>query len=839
MSRPPYPHGRASTGREQSGDLSRLDYLPLQYADLLALQEDLAATELGRPPGRRAQEEPDAAGTFMELSALVGHVLSVYQRQRAGEAFISTAQAPSSLVRHAQRLAYDPDPGLAATGYVALIAKAGVQGEIAAPLPLASVPLGDIKAQDYETLDDLAVDDALNELRPLRATRPVNVAASSTQVRLAGTGLGFRTGDEVALVGPVWRGLVITGVGEDERSGTTVVHFDRSVGAAFTAGPPSNPPRLLAQPKAKLQSFGAGADPALYPPASMAAATNAVPGTFPKYWWVVARADGAAYSGNDIYLAETAPTGLSGEYVMRAAGTAFAVYRVTGETDAAVTFHRSVEETFQTQTVRLTPQTNGEFTSTLTPATATQTISSHVSGTVTALRLRDIGGGVPTRAQQPLPAEWRGDWSVDAAIAAREPNVAALSQPLELAGVQRALGPGRPLVLSDLDETRAQVVGVRRVEFDEPAGVTRVWWDAISEAPDAPWMLHDLKIFANVARVSHGRTVSDVLGGSDGVSAFQRFTLASTPVTVLPGAAGGVLQLAVRVDGVLWERVDDFSASAPDDRHYRTVLDENGATTVMFGDGRAGAVPPSGRKNVTVEYRVGLGEAGDVEPRRLSRLGRAHPLVDRVVHVTPVSGGTQPAGPDAIRSQATRFIRTFDRAVSVPDLSDLALTMPGIARAAARWDQTAGAILVVATASGEAPPALDAVRAFLDARRDTSVPLAIRGPQPLDLAVAVELEPDPAYLVELVKTDVRLALHGDSDDAPGMFTFPARGLGQPAYLSEVYQRLEALPGVIGVRVTGFAARSEPGVVDVIPAGVEEWLRLEPADLAVTLAGGSA
>ncbi len=53
----------------------------------------------------------------------------------------------------------------------------------------------------------------------------------------------------------------------------------------------------------------------------------------------------------------------------------------------------------------------------------------------------------------------------------------------------------------------------------------------------------------------------ETLGGSDGVSAFQRFTLRESPVTVLPGVAGGEPELEVRVDDVLWERVTDFADS--------------------------------------------------------------------------------------------------------------------------------------------------------------------------------------------------------------------------------------------------------------------------------------
>lgn len=835
MSRPPYPHTSESTGREQRGDLDRLDYLPLEYADLLALEEELAVTRLGRPQSQAewTGEEADVARTFMELSALVGHVLSVYQRYQAGEAFISTAQAPSSLVRHAHRLAYDPDPGLAASGYVVLVAKNGVSGTVAARLPLASVPLGEIKSQDYETGEDLVVDAALNEVVPVGARKPVTVAATATTLRLKGTGHGLEAGDRVALVGPLWRGFIVESATEDRDQDTTTVTLDIAVGTAIDVVASNPSPTLLAHPALSLRPFGADADPALYPPASVKAASGTKPSTFPKYWYTVQRPDSGAYNAADVYLSEQVAVPLVDRYVLRSTGGGFAVLKVTEEVVAAVTVNREVQEQFTTQTVRLTPTSGGGFTSSLTPVTGTQVVAGHVSGTVTAIRVSGQLGPV-LRTAQPFPAEWLADWGLEVELAADEPNPVAVGETLELPGLLPALTPGRPLVFSDLDDTVAQIVTVRAAELDAVAGVTRISWDAVTPPPATPWRLDTLKILGNVARVSHGQTVEETLGGSDGVSPFQRFDLGESPVTVLPGVAGGEPELEVRVDDVLWERVQDFADSGPDDRHYRSVTDEELVTSIVFGDGRNGAVPPSGRKNVTAVYRVGLGRAGDVEPGRLSRLKRAHPLLARAVNRTPVSGGAEPAGPNAIRAQSTRWIRTFDRAVSISDLADLALTMPGIARAASRWDQARGAVLVVATSTGETPPALDAIRAFLDARRDDTVPLELVGPRPKAVRLSVSVEPDPAFLVEIVKNGLRAALHGDDEVAPGMFTFPDRQLGQPAFRSEVYARLEAVTGVIGVRVDRFEADggTDP-VADVITAGVDEWLRLDPNDLVLT------
>ncbi len=838
MSRPPFPHPTNTTGGDQTGDLGHLDYLPLAYGELLDLQQRLAATRLHRAVEQDTAEvgAGDVARTFMELSALVAHVLSVYQRYYAGEAFLSTAQSPSSLVRHAHRLAYEPDPGLSASGYVVLLTKDGVTGTVAAGLPLASVPLGEIKSQDYETRDDLAVDVALNAVVPLESRRQVAALdAGLTELRLVGVGHGLAAGDVVALVGQQWIGLVVRSVDEDRHAGVTSIELDRALGQPVVVDS-SAPPSVLAHPSLSLQPFGADADPTLFPPSALKAAAGTNPGTADAYWYTVQRADGGQYDQKDIYLSQQLDDRLAGGYVVRVAGNALAVLRVTGEAAAAVTFTHAGTESFATQKVAVTPQKGGGFLTELKKAERKDdlklTLTNHVSGTVTALQVVDSEGHQAKRTDQPVPARWLGKWSVEAEVATDEPNPTEVASPLLLPGVLHALTPGRPLVFANLAGTKAQVVSVIRAEVDEILSTTSVWFDPVTPRPGEAWTLDDLRVYGNVARVSHGRTVQETLGGSDGVSPFQRFDLKESPVTVLLDVAGGEPQLEVRIDGILWQRVDDFAASGPDDRHYRISTDAALVTSVVFGDGRNGAVPPSGKKNIEATYRVGLGRAGDVEPPRLSRLKRANPLLDHAINVTSVSGGAEPADAEAIRAQATRWIRTFDRAVSAGDLADLALTMPGIARAASRWEP-GGAVLVVATSDGDPPPTLDAVRAFLDARRDVAVSLRVKGPTARPIRLVVELEPDPAYLVEIVKDGLRRALYGDDAAAPGMFTFAARGLGQPAFLSEVYERLEAVPGVIGVRITHFEGGGTETVANVITAAVDEWLQLVPNDLTLT------
>ncbi|MFB4317348.1 putative baseplate assembly protein [Actinomadura sp. 21ATH] len=833
MSRPPRPHPARSPGGSRTGAGDRLDYLPLEYADLLDLQRRVAVRALGRG----TDQGLDVADTFMQLSALVGHVLAVYQRRFAREAFIGTAQAPSSLVRHAHRLGGEPDPGLAASGYVVLFTKPGVSGTVAAGQPLASVPAGQERAQDYETGEDVPVDSALDAVRPVHATRPQRVAAGDTSLRLSGVGLGLEAGDEVVLIGPSWQGLVVDAAEEvPDAGGQTVVRFRQGItapiavpGGTGTGGAAKTGPLVAARPSVRTRSFGAGADPVFYPPNAVRTSTDVEGTTEPRWWFTVSRTDQAAYRDDDVYLADRLRRPLGADWVLRSTGAGRTVFRVADEGLATVVLNRFEQVDVTPQVVTVTPR-DGGFVTSVGPAETRRFVPStgHVSDTVTVLRLAEQGGRLLARAAQPLETTWLTGWQVRAPLAVAVPNPEPLTRPLVLPGLLGALTPGRLVVFGDPLTGDAQVVRLRRVELDEAGGTTRVEWDPLTPEPSRPWTLDRLVVHGNVAPVSHGRTVRERLADSDGVTPFQRTALRESPLTHLPGAAGALPQLEVRVAGVRWTAVPDFAGSGPDDRHYRVGSDAEGVTTVVFGDGRTGAVPPAGA-GIEATYRVGRGVAGNVAAGRLGRIKRAHPLLDHVVNLTPVTGGTEPAAPDDVRAQATRRIRTFDRAVSVADLADLALTMPGIARAAARWDQRLGAVLVVATAQGDPPNPMPAVRAFLDARRDTGVRLTLRGPRPHDLAIAVHVEAAPEWLPEAVTAAVRAAL-------TGRFSFPAQQLGAPGFISEVHALLDALPGVVAAQVSRFATLGRTGAADAVRPAPEGWLRLLPRNLAVTITG---
>ena len=161
----------------------------------------------------------------------------------AGEAFISTAQAPSSLVRHAHRLAYQPDPGLAASGYVVLSRRRASAGRS----PPACRWPACRSADQGAGLRDPRRPRRRRRAQRARAARRHEAGAAGrrppTGSASRASATGSKPGDPVALVGPHWQGFVVEEATElpDEdatlgRSSTASVGYDSCRGCGCHPG---------------------------------------------------------------------------------------------------------------------------------------------------------------------------------------------------------------------------------------------------------------------------------------------------------------------------------------------------------------------------------------------------------------------------------------------------------------------------------------------------------------------------------------------------------------------------------------------------------------------------
>lgn len=832
MSRPPIDRSSPSP-RGIDTNRGQMTYFGLRFADLVALAEELARDPDGVPvPGgtgtlaRGIVEIPGKdrglARTLIEIPALFAHILGEHQSHYAAEAFLGSATQAPSLIRHAQKLAYLPDQGVAATGLAVFEVKEGLNGTVPRNFALQSEPKGAVKSQTYETLEELHVDAGWNRIRPSGARVPTTLEFTGNLIDLPLVApSGLEVGD-IALL----QGQGKSAVCEVVSTAPRTLRLRRlSQGAASTgAWPPysaADPYVLLARPEAAVRVFGHAADPLAFPPdrlADPALYTAPDSATLSHGYTVTGLSSGSYTPGASLILAEAIDPPEPAAPVALVQPGAARPLLVTAAREAAVSFRAG-------QLIAIpqpTPPPSGFPTS--------QLAERSVSARTTLLDLADPGGVAISWSNLPLDGVLYAGWTRTISIAPDQPSTTALNTVAVLEADLSEMRPGRRVIIERPSDGFAAAASIVRLE---PLGAH--WRVTLGFAPGtvaSAFALGDVVVRANAAPVSHGESRTEILGASDGVTPHQAFELKNPSVTRIASGQGSTLELSVRVDGVLWDLVEDFHDAAPEDRVLRAVADADQALSVLFGGEGRGAVPPSGSRNITAEYRTGLGRIGDVDAGRLTRIRKSSPILESVSNPLPLSGGTDPAAPEDMRRQATRPILTFDRAVSLQDHADLALLYPGIARASARWLDRGAIELIAADADGEPPSDQTLLREFLDQRRDTGVPLVLLTPQPVDICVSLRIERDRAWLADAVRLAVGERLLGSNKTDPGLFTFAGRAFSAPQSLSGLYAMLLALPGVTGAEAGCFDIHPGTGVADILHATDRQWLRLVPSNLIV-------
>ncbi|HEX7151253.1 MAG TPA: hypothetical protein VF618_07175 [Thermoanaerobaculia bacterium] len=112
-----------------------------------------------------ARDETDYGIALIDMWAYLGDILTFYQERIANEAFLRTAVHRESVMRLAALLDYRPSPGAAAVAHVAFFLDRGKTLQLPSGLRLQSIPGQNEKPQKFETVEAIAADAALNELR--------------------------------------------------------------------------------------------------------------------------------------------------------------------------------------------------------------------------------------------------------------------------------------------------------------------------------------------------------------------------------------------------------------------------------------------------------------------------------------------------------------------------------------------------------------------------------------------------------------------------------------------------------------------------------------------------
>jgi len=394
-------------------------------------------------------------------------------------------------------------------------------------------------------------------------------------------------------------------------------------------------------------------------------------------------------------------------------------------------------------------------------------------------------------------------------------------QTIELAGLYRELRSGRWVILSG---ERADIPGVTGVHASELLMISGLEHGYDAELPGD--MTHttlqlatttaytyrraSVTIFGNVVRATNGETRREVLGSGDGAQGLQAFTLKQPPVTYVsaPTAEGAESTLHVYVDDVEWHETGSLAFLHPKDRGFVTLTDDEGNTSLIFGDGVRGARLPTGVLNANSVYRGGIGAPGNVRAEQISLLQTRPRGVNGVINPLRASGGADRESRDLARENAPTSVMPLDRLVSIEDYADFGRGFAGIAKARAQKASDGHRSLVYLTVAGvdDAPIDLtsDLYRNLSFALRrlgDPDLPLRVDLRELKILVLSARIRVLADYRWEAVVTSVRARLLGE-------FGFDQRALGQRALLGEAIAVIQGVHGVEYVDVDAFGAIPE-------------------------------
>lgn len=403
---------------------------------------------------------------------------------------------------------------------------------------------------------------------------------------------------------------------------------------------------------------------------------------------------------------------------------------------------------------------------------------------------------------------------------------------IELNGLYDGLLAGRWVILAGeragiSDANGEPLTGIRAAELGMIASVThrvaspstnKTPWPGdkthtfitLYAKPSGCFVRETLAIYGNVVKATHGETRQEVLGSGDASQPLQSFVLKQPPLTFVPAAIaeGAANTLVVRANEVEWHETDTLAGLAPNERKFITKTDDDAKTTVVFGNGRNGARPPSGANNITAVYRNGIGRPGNARAEQINQL-TSRPLgVKEVINPLPSTGGADRETRDQARENAPLGILALDRLVSVQDYADFTRTFAGIGKASAQKLSDGAREVVYVTIAGANDIPIDHnsdlyrnLLLALNSLGDPHLPIAMELREMLSLVISAKVRVLPDHAWEFVEPKVRAALL----DA---FSFARRNLGQDVTRSEVISVMQRVRGVAYVDLDLLATISQ-------------------------------
>lgn len=843
------------------------------------------------------REDDDFSIALLDAWAVVADVLTFYQERIAHESFLRTATERLSLLELARLIGYELRPGVAASAYLAFTLEDAVGAPRMTMIDIGtkvqSIPGPNETPQTFETIEKLEARVDWNALK-VRLTRLILPAAGSDHLYLQGVATNLKPGDPLLFVDAAKEAN--SGGGQWNFRRLSVVSVDRAANRTrveWAVGLPTATPKVYAlRQRASLFGYNAPHPSTLsneilrhYPPQTAGqppimdwpfALTNPThldttyPAILKGSWIVLSNASARElYRVTDVTESSRAAFALSGKTtrLMLDSTTNFSLF-VSPIVDPHNTYRDTTVFT-QSELLELAEQpiedpVHGDriaFAGTVPGLAPKQALA--ISGKRIRVEVVEDAGLLSFRRDNGTIGILNpGDSLQVLAPPTLVPSASSSPQiisPHGLATARSASLPGiiRWRLIDRNGETGSVNASSSQLRLAPAAKEDAVVYEMafIADSPTAIAPGRDVTtvdlqaalqnsydrttftVNANVAVATHGETKNEVLGSGDASQPYQHFTLQQPPLTFVHGssASGAESTLQVRVNDVLWHETPTLFGRTPRERLFVTRTDDDGKTTVQFGDGVTGARLPNGQENVRATYRKGIGLEGLVKAGQLSLL-LSRPLgVKSVTNPANAEGAADRESLADARANAPLTVLTLDRIVTLRDYQDFVRCYAGVAKALATWTwdgHTRGVFITVAGPAGAEVSLAgnfgDNLMAAVRQAGDPFVPVQIKSYKKnaalLRLDARVKVDPD--YETASVLTSVEAALRTK-------FSFDARNFGQPVVSSEVIAVIQSVPGVVAVDLNNIhrvgQSPSDRLLADLPKTGTTG---LEPAELIV-------
>lgn len=376
-------------------------------------------------------------------------------------------------------------------------------------------------------------------------------------------------------------------------------------------------------------------------------------------------------------------------------------------------------------------------------------------------------------------------------------------------------------------------VTFRRITYDKPEN-----WPFSEE--DFQLDNPAVEVYGNLVKVTQGKKQKEVvLGNGDAREVFQTFKLPKFPLTYVNAENGECEpKLEVYVNDRMWKRVDTLLNCKPSDEVYVVREDEEGASWLQFGDGKAGRRLPTGFDNITAIYWTGIGAHGEMaegtDPQAGDKLNR----LEKVKLPWVVSGGCEPESGEKARQAAPGKTQSLGRLVSLKDFEIEALALPGIVLASAVYDivdDTPLIMLTVLMENGrekEIKSIMDTMNRYNICRGTQRYPVSIIEGKHKCVYIDAEVGRDLRLKWQVVEKNIREALGaiGDegngTDSSRGLFSVGMRGFGEDEYATRIEGVIQNVNGVVWVKVRQF--------LEIIPDPTQYSANqlVDPSDLPI-------